>query len=75
MTIRVVCYAGHKGDERPVRFEVGAKWLDVEEVIDRWYEPNAAFFSVRADDHGIYILRHSERKDRWTLVSFRSPAA
>lgn len=75
MTVRVVCYSGFKGDERPVRFQLDEQWYDVEEVLDRWYDPDAVYFRVRADDHGIYILRHYEPDDTWTLESFRSPVA
>lgn len=75
MTVRVVCYAGHKGDERPLRFELGERWLAVEEVMDQWFEPDALYFKVRADDESIYILKHFEPNDTWTLESFRRPVA
>lgn len=71
MIVRVECYSGFKADERPLRFQLGIRWLAVEEVMDRWYDPDAIYFRVRADDGGVYILRHSERDDVWTLESFR----
>jgi hypothetical protein len=71
MTVRVECYAGHKGDERPTRFQLGEQWLPVEAVLDRWYDPHASYFRVRAGD-GVYILRHEERECVWTLESFRA---
>ena len=71
MTIRVEAYSGFKAGERPVRFQLGERWLSVEEVLDRWYDPDAIYFRVRADDRAIYILRHGERDDTWTLESYR----
>jgi hypothetical protein len=33
--LRVECYAGYKGDERPVRIQLAESLLDVIEVEDR----------------------------------------
>lgn len=71
MKIAVECHSGYKGDERPLRFRIGEKWILVEEVTDRWYDPGAAYFKVRGDDGDDYILRHDERRDEWTLASYR----
>jgi hypothetical protein len=72
MTIEVECYSGYKADERPTRFRLGERWFAVEEVLDRWYDPHAIYFRVRADDIGIYILKHDEAADAWTLESYRA---
>lgn len=72
MTLRVECYSGYKADERPVRFQLGERWLAVEDVLDRWYDPRATYFRVRAEDSAIYILKHDEAEDLWTLESFRA---
>ena len=73
VTLRVHCYAGHKVDERPVRFELGGHDHFVEEIIDRWYGPSDSFFKVRADDGNLYILSHpvASSDDNWQLESFR----
>jgi hypothetical protein len=71
VTVEVETYSGHKADERPFRFRLGERWLAVEEVADRWYEPAAVYFRVRAEDGAMYILRHDERADTWTLEAFR----
>ena len=73
--MRVHCYAGHKADERPVRFElVGSRDYFVEEIVDGWYGPSENFFKVRADDGQLYILSHpvASSDDEWRLASFRS---
>jgi hypothetical protein len=71
VTLRVECYSGFKAVERPLRFQLGERWLEVEEVLDRWYDPHAIYFRVRANDGCLYVLRHSEPDDAWTLESFR----
>lgn len=74
MEIRVECYAGFKADERPLGFVMpgaGGRRYEVREVADQWYGPGYQCFKVRADDGNIYILRHNQEADIWTLVSFR----
>ncbi len=71
MNVRVEAYSGFKADERPLRFQLGERWLEVEEVLDRWYDPDASYFKVRAADRNIYVLRHREVEDTWTLEAFR----
>ncbi len=69
--VRVECYAGYKADQRPVRFTMGGNTLNVEVVEDQWYSPSAVYFRVRAEDGNIYVLRHDEVEDRWSLDAFR----
>ena len=71
MKLEVEAYSGHKPDERPLRFRLGDRWLAVVDVTDRWYDPDAIYFRVRADDGDLYILRHDERADEWTLEAYR----
>lgn len=71
MTLEVQTYAGYKPDERPLRFRLGDQWLEVEELLDRWYDPQATYFKVRASDGAHYVLKHDERADAWTLEAFR----
>jgi hypothetical protein len=71
MTVNVKCYAGFKADERPVEFRLGERDYVVEDILDRWYGPAEVFFKVRANDGNVYILRHAEEQDEWTLTAFR----
>jgi hypothetical protein len=71
MLVRVEAYSGYKADERPLRFQLGEGWLAVEEVIDRWYDPDAVSFKVRAGDGNLYILRHTGPSELWTLEAYR----
>lgn len=70
--IRVECYAGYRADERPLRFFAGEKVYEVERVDDKWYSPEATYFRVRADDANVYVLRHAQENDEWTLEAFRA---
>jgi hypothetical protein len=74
-SIQVQCYAGHRADQRPIRFTIRGRNFDVVAVEDQWYDPDAIYFRVRADDGNLYILRHDEIQDVWTLDAFRAAAA
>ena len=71
--VRVECYAGHKGDERPVRLQIGEQMVEIAEVEDRWYSPGATYFRVLLANGERYVLRREEAQDVWTLEAFRSP--
>ena len=75
LALKVECYAGYKADERPLRFafqsKPEARTLEVKEVLDQWYGEDYRCFKVLADDDNIYILRHHDKQDVWTLNSFR----
>jgi PilZ domain len=73
--IRVECYAGHRADERPLRFVLRGREYLVNELDGRWYSPGASFFRVLADDGNYYVLRHDEAQDYWTLDGFRAALA
>ena len=72
LTIRVECYAGHRGEETPKRFFMGDKAIEIEEVIDRWLAPEYRYFKVRGGENDIYILRQDEQSQRWELTMFQS---
>ena len=69
--IKVDCYAGHKGNERPCAFSLGKKKMKVTEIMDQWYGPDHTYFKVLADDANTYILRYSEAHDLWDVVFFK----
>ena len=71
--VHVECYAGHRGNQRPLRFTLGARTYEVSEIEDQWYSPDSIYFRVRADDGNVYVLRHDETEDHWLLDAFRAP--
>ena len=70
--MRVECYSGQRADEWPLRFTLGDRTLEVEQVEDRWYSPGAMYFRVRAGDGNYYVLRHDQIEDQWALEAFRA---
>jgi hypothetical protein len=69
--MKVECYAGYKGDQYPKRFTLGEQVLEVVDVQDQWYSPSSEYFRVLTNDGNIYVLRHDQDKDVWTLDAFR----
>ncbi len=70
MRIDVECYAGHKGEETPRRFFLGARPVEVAELLDSWLAPDHRYFKVRAADGATYILRHDVTAADWELVMY-----
>lgn len=71
--MHVECYAGYKGDERPVRLQLGEEKAEIAEVEDRWYSPGATYFRVLLANGERYVLRREDAQDVWTLQAFRAP--
>ena len=71
MRVQVEGYSGYKANERPLRFCLGERWHEVEEVLDRWYGPDYVYFRVKASDGSIYVLRLDEEKGEWELGAYR----
>ena len=72
--IQVESYAGDKADETPRRFLVQDQWIEVEEVLDRWYQiksqpewPRANYLKVRGTDQREHLLKHDQELDKWFL--------
>ena len=72
--LQVECYSGFKAHERPVAFIYQGERLEVQDIIDRWYEggldssrPVVDYFKVRASDGKIYFLRYQSDEDKWSL--------
>ncbi len=73
--ILVQSYAGFKADESPRRFCCQETWIEVADILDRWYEaglnpewPRANYFKV-IDAAGVqYLLKHDLESDTWYLA-------
>ncbi len=71
MRIRVECYAGYRGEETPRRFWLGAKKIEVQDVLDRWMAPDHRCFKVLGHDKAVYILRHDAVSWDWDLTFYQ----
>jgi len=67
----VKCYAGYKGEERPMRVLFGERTEEIKTVEDRWYSPGATYFRVVVESGDRYILRRDDAQDVWTIEGFR----
>jgi hypothetical protein len=67
MDLKVDCYAGYRGEERPRHLDIDGRVVEVVEVIDRWFGTDHRYFKARGDDGAEYLLRQDERADRWEL--------
>ena len=68
VSIEVVAYAGYQGEQEPRALVVDGQRLDVLGVADRWYDPEARYFKVRASDGAVYLLRCDAETLDWSLV-------
>lgn len=68
--IRVVCYAGYRGEETPRYFYLGDRRIEVAEVVDRWLAPDHRYFKIRCPANELYILRHDSLSDIWEMVMY-----
>jgi hypothetical protein len=75
LTIRVECYAGHRGEQTPRTLVLGERRVDVAEVLDAWLAPDHRYFKLKAADGDTYLVRHDERSDMWELTMFRAERA
>ena len=69
MEIKVVAYSGYKANERPIRFFLDDRNLEVERIIDKWRGEEHDFFKCLADDGQTYLLKWHRTRDLWFLLS------
>jgi hypothetical protein len=65
----VICFAGYRADERPIRF--GARdgpMAEVAEILSRWAEEGARCFKVKDGAGAAWVLRHDLGSDEWSAV-------
>jgi len=68
MKIQVECHAGHRGEEEPRAFTLGATRLAIVEILDRWAAPEHRYFKVKVDDGRSLLLRHDTASGGWELA-------
>ena len=73
MRIHVESYSGYKAEQRPLRFYLGDRCLEVVQLCDQWYSPASDYFRVRAQDGEMYVLKHdwNGSEELWTLEAYR----
>ena len=74
ISIRVDCYAGHRGEETPRRLVFDDRAVEVAEVLDRWLAPEHRYFKMRGADGATYLVRHDTETGLWELVMYERGA-
>jgi hypothetical protein len=71
MSVRVECYAGHRGEQTPRVVVLGERRIDVADVLDQWLAPDHRYFKLLGADGDTYLVRHDVRSGGWELTMFR----
>ena len=71
LMVRVLCDAA-KREMAPQRFFIGARKIEVVDVIDRWLAADYGYFKVCGDDGGTYILKNDVLAGDWELTLYDS---
>ena len=71
LTVRVECYAGHRGEQTPRTLILDDRRIAVADVVDAWLAPDHRYFKLKGADDNTYLVRHDERSDTWELTMFR----
>ena len=66
--MRVDTHSGYVADERPVRFWLDGRRVEVVEIVDRHHRPGHRCFRVRGDDARSYVLCQSTESNEWEVV-------
>ena len=72
LLVRVECYAGYKANERPLRFWLNERCLEVQSIEDRWYSPGLTYFRVVVQGGDRYVLRLDEGQGTWQVEGYRA---
>lgn len=71
LMVRVSCDAA-KREKSPQRFFIGARKIEVLDVVDRWLATDYGYFKVCGDDGGTYILKNDVLAGDWELTLYDS---
>jgi len=69
--IRVECYSGYRGEEKPQVVHLKDRRVLVAEIIDRWLAPDHRYFKFRGDDGSLYIIRLDVVTYEWQMIFFQ----
>lgn len=70
VTVSVECRPDDRGEEVPCVFIVGARRIEVVDVLDCWPGRDHRYFKVRSSEGGLYIMRHDTPSGQWEIALF-----
>ena len=65
---KVVCYAGSRAEEYPLRFYLNERLVEVSRVIKQWQTPDCRCFRILGDDGLYYTLEYKQLADQWKIM-------
>ena len=73
--VQVEAYAGYRANESPRAFVLEGRRVEVDQVVDRWYEGGLSprdqkldYYKVRTGDGREFILRYNAQFDSWAVL-------
>ena len=72
--VTVEADADPSGEPLPRRFRLGAREVEVGDILDRWPGADHLYVKLRGADGATYILRR-DADGGWRLALFRDPRA
>lgn len=73
MELQVESAPGLHGDIEPRAFMLGARRVEVLDILDRWLALEYSYFKVSASDGAIYILRFAGASHGWQMTLYKAP--
>jgi hypothetical protein len=72
--IRVMAYAGYKGEESPRSFILEGEKIDVTEILRMWVEEDVRdrtrkrCFSAKGGNGCHYLISYDEQSGKWSVI-------
>jgi hypothetical protein len=67
--LKVESYSGFKAEERPLRFFINNRKIEIISIQNDWLAPEGRYFKVVGDDGRSYVLEYKETDDTWNLLT------
>ena len=71
MKVSVECYSGYCADEKPKRFTLRNKKVEVVGLRSQWRSPGYQNFLIQGDDNSMYTLQLDTQTWNWELTAFQ----
>lgn len=71
--LRVESFSGFKAEERPLRFFVDQRKVEIISIDKSWVTPEGKYFHVLGDDGYLYVLEYKEADESWNLLTQNLP--
>ena len=75
MKIKVDCYSGYRTEEKPRKFWIKDREINISKIISQWISPESRNFEVLGHDNNTYKLRMDARTWQWELMEFKAEPA